>query len=140
MRIVLADDSKEVRSALRLLLQESGERGESSPGLFQSTIVEAANAAALIRHVEEGSFDIVLLDWELPGLPSGELVAEIRRLSPGCRVVAMSGQPEARKRSLALGVDGFVSKNEPPDELLKLLHLAKTATNERVDSRDAFRL
>ena len=124
MRIVLADDNKEIRFALGLLLRESGARPEGSPEPFQSNIVEAANAADVIRHLEEAHCDVVLLDWELPGLSCGELLAEIRRLASGCRVVAMSGRPEAHRHSLSLGVDGFVSKNEPPDRLLELLGMA----------------
>jgi DNA-binding NarL/FixJ family response regulator len=125
VRIVLADDNKEIRSALGLLLEESLQRtgGNAVPSPF--SLVEAANADALILRLKEGMTDAVLLDWELPGLPPAELLAEVRKLSPHCAVVAMSGRPEARRHSLSLGVDGFVSKNEPPDKLLELLGLTQ---------------
>jgi two-component system response regulator DesR len=121
MRIVVADDNNEVRSALRLLLLESGEPACVS-------VVEAADAPTLVRRLSEDPSDVVLLDWELPGLRPAELLAEMRRLAPDCRVIAMSGRPEAHGHSLSLGVDGFVSKNEPPDGLFELLRLTPTSS------------
>jgi len=40
---------------------------------------------------------------------------------PGCRVIAMSGRPEARQEALRAGCDAFVGRNDPPDSLLALL-------------------
>jgi DNA-binding NarL/FixJ family response regulator len=37
---------------------------------------------------------------------------------PGLRVIALSGQPEASKASLEAGADAFVSKGDPPEQLL----------------------
>lgn len=131
MRIVVADDNKEIRSALGLVVQESSERYVGGPEPPQYSIVEAANAATLIGRLKEESCDVVLLDWELPGLLPGEMLAQIRHLSPGCKVVAMSGHFEARRHSLSLGADAFISKNEPPDRLLELLHLTPSAPNTK---------
>jgi DNA-binding NarL/FixJ family response regulator len=130
VRIVLADDNEEIRSALGLLLRESGALREDSQAALHCTIAEADNALAVIRHLEAGPCDVVLFDWQLPGLPSGELLAKIRELSPRCTVVAMSGSPEARRQSSSLGVDAFVSKHEPPDKLLELLQLTQTVPDE----------
>jgi hypothetical protein len=33
----------------------------------------------------------------------------------------MSGRPEAENESLTAGCDAFVSRNEPPDRLVRLL-------------------
>ena len=130
VRLVIADDNTEIRSALGLLLRESVGRCDDAPASVSCGIIEAADAAAVVRHLKEGPCDFVLLDWELPGLPPGELLAEIRRLSPDCRVIAMSGRPEARRYSSNLGVHGFVSKNEPPDRLLELLDMTGPTPSE----------
>jgi DNA-binding NarL/FixJ family response regulator len=118
VRIVLADDEQRVRSALRLLLQEltkdvSGARQERP-----FVIVEAAGAEAVVRELREEVVDLLLLDWELPGMAAGELISKVRGLSPDCVVIAMSGRPEAARDAAGRGVDAFISKNEPPDKLV----------------------
>lgn len=109
LRVVLADNQPEIRSALRLLLEE--EAGLAVAG-------EAADSAALLSLLAESEVDLVLLDWELPGLAGPSLLESVRRLRPALPVVALSGRPEARGESLAAGADAFVSKGEPPERLL----------------------
>jgi len=120
VRILLADDNKEIRSALRLLLEEL-EGDERSDCSTYYSIEEATDAKSALSLLERQPIEAVLLDWELPGLAPDRLVHEIKALQPRCIVIAMSGRPEARRRSLQVGVDGFVSKSEPPDTLLALL-------------------
>ena len=109
MRVLLADDQTRVRSALRLLL-------EQEPGL--SVVGEAAEAEDLLAQVEATQPDLVLLDWELPGLRTDDWLSVIRALCPQLKVIALSGQPEARRAALSAGADAFVSKGEPPERLL----------------------
>ena len=109
MRVLLADDQTKVRSALRLLL-------EQEPGL--SVVGEAAEAEDLLVQVEVTQPDLVLLDWELPGLRTDDRLSVLRALCPQLKVIALSGQPEARRAALSAGADAFVSKGEPPERLL----------------------
>jgi CheY-like chemotaxis protein len=116
MRTLLADDNGKIRAALRLLLHELGEQD----------VVEAAETAGALAALDAGGVELVLLDWELVDGPFGSddgsrFVEELRRKAPGCRVIAMSGRPEARQDSLRAGCDAFVSRNDPPDLLLALL-------------------
>lgn len=108
VRILLADDQYSVRSALRLLL-------EHEPGL--QVVGETANAAQLSQKLAETSPDQILLDWSLPGLKRS-MVAALRQEHPNCRIIVLSGRPEARSEALAAGADWFVSKTEPPELLL----------------------
>jgi DNA-binding NarL/FixJ family response regulator len=112
MRIMLADNRPKVRFALRALL-------ERQSGL--EIIGEAVGAQDLLARAEESCPDIVLLDWELPGMAPTELVAKLRQACPDVLVVALSGRVNARKESLAAGVDAFVSKGEPPERLLSAI-------------------
>jgi len=112
MRVLLADDQSKVRSALRLLL-------EQQPGL--SVVSEAAEAEDLLAQVEATQPDLVLLDWELPGLRTDDRLSTLRRLCPRLKVIALSGQLEARRAALTAGADGFVSKGDPPEQLLTTL-------------------
>lgn len=112
MRILLADDQITVRSALRLLLEEEPQ---------VEIIGESADATAVLQAVERAEPDLILLDWELPGLSPVQLLRLLRYERPLLRIIALSSRPEARKRALAAHVDAFVSKSAPPEELLAVV-------------------
>ena len=117
MRVLLADDQSKVRSALRLVL-------EQQPGIH--VLGEAVDTTGLLDWVTVTCPDLVLLDWELPGLEadgpstgSGQrLLSTLRELCPCLAVIALSGRPEARRAALDAGADAFVSKGDPPERLL----------------------
>jgi len=109
MRVLLADDQAKVRSALRLLLKHQ-------PGI--SILGEAVDTTGLLDWVKAACPDLVLLDWELPGLEVDDLLPTLHELCPRLAVIALSGRPEARQAALDAGVDAFVSKGDPPERLL----------------------
>ena len=65
--------------------------------------------------------DLVLLDWELPGLPTIGSLPGLHRICPNLLVIVLSGRPETRREALAAGADAFVSKADPPERLLATL-------------------
>lgn len=113
MRVFLADDQESVRSALRLLLeQEAG----------MEIVGEAGDAAHLLALVEQAAPDVILLDWELPGLPGVDLLRLLRFLRPGTAIVALSGRPESCQEANKAAVNAFVSKCASSEALLAVLH------------------
>lgn len=113
MRILLADDQSKVRSALRLLL-------EQEPDI--NVLGEAVDATGLLDWVRVACPDLVLLDWELPGQQQPvDLLATLRTRCPHVLVIALSGRPEARAAALAAGAHAFVSKGDPPEQLMAAL-------------------
>lgn len=120
MRVLLADDSPEVRSALRLLLEQLD---------GYEIVGEAADTPALLSDCEALRPDVVLLDWELPGaqvFAEGEplrfgAVSALRALLPGVRVVALSVIPHVTGEALSAGADAFVCKSDPPSRLVETL-------------------
>ena len=46
------------------------------------------------------------------------LVPSLRQNCPGIVIIALSGRLEAHRAARELGVDAFVSKSSPPDQLL----------------------
>ena len=113
MRVILADDQMQVRSALRLLL-------EQEPG-FQ-VAGEAADATGLLVAATEKAPDLVLLDWELPGLPTAQLLRLLRYERPLLKIIAMSSRPEVAQPALDAGAQAFLSKSEPPERVLSIIH------------------
>jgi DNA-binding NarL/FixJ family response regulator len=109
MHILLADDQKKVRFALRVLL-------ERQPGV--SIVGEVANDTELLSQIQETCPDVLLLAWELPDGDPASLLLEVHRLCPALVVIVLSGRPEVRQAALAAGADSFVSKGDPPECLL----------------------
>jgi DNA-binding NarL/FixJ family response regulator len=112
LRVLLADDQLAVRSALRLVL-------EQEPDV--DVVGEVAEAEHLLAEVGLANPDLLLLDWELPGLPTAGLLSALRALCPAIQVVALSGRPEAREPALQTGARAFVCKGDPPERLLAII-------------------
>jgi two-component system response regulator DesR len=114
MRVLLADDQEKVRSALKLFIEQEG-------GFC--VVGEAITASDLLHNIIRTNPQVVLLDWELPGLPDSPYkLNPLRLVAPDLKIIALSGVPEARKSALAEGADGFVSKSEPPENVLRALY------------------
>ena len=112
MRILLADDQVQVRSALRLLLEQEQR---------VCVVGEAAEATGLLLSIAKMEPDLVLLDWELPGLPILQLLRLLWYENPLLKIIAMSSQPRAKQLALDAGVERFISKGEPPDQVLAII-------------------
>ncbi len=124
MRVFFADDEIKVRSALRLLLEQE------TRALVM--VGEAADARSLLAQAQAAQPDLVLLDWELPGLrPNGHaavvespgaLIVKLHELCPTLKIIALSGSPEARREVLEAGADEFICKVDSPERLVEVLH------------------
>jgi DNA-binding NarL/FixJ family response regulator len=112
LNILIGDAQPRVRFGLRLLL-------EQQPGW--RIIGEADDAQALMDHIHCGCPDLILLDWELPGMPAEKLITLIRETCPHLRVLFMSGKDELRQMALQAGADVFAYKADPPEKLLDLI-------------------
>ena len=112
LNILIGDAQPRVRFGLRLLL-------EQQPGWRVAG--EAVDAQALIKAVLSSCPDLVLLDWELPGMPARELLAVLRQACPHLGVIFMSGKDELRQAVLQAGADVFAYKADPPEKLLGLI-------------------
>ncbi len=110
--VIVADDEPAIRSALGLALKQK---------LSIQNLSEAANMEELLGRSREAGATLILLDWELPGLAAKAGLTALRRQNPSLKVVALSARPEARQMALAAGADAFVSKTEPPDNMLRLI-------------------
>jgi DNA-binding NarL/FixJ family response regulator len=113
MRVLLADDHTQVRWALRTVIREES-------GLI--LVGEASEARDLLAQAQALRPDLILLEWELSGQQTGDLLLALRALAPDVRVIVLSQAPEAKEPALKAGADAFVSKAEPPDQLLTALH------------------
>ncbi|MCP4614565.1 MAG: response regulator, partial [Planctomycetes bacterium] len=79
---------------------------------------EVTRVDDLLAQLEKRCVDLVLLDWELPGLKPESLLSSIHYCCPELKIVAISGRPESRNKALGAGADKFVSKADAPERLL----------------------
>ena len=121
MRVLLADSQSRVRFALCSLLEEQS-------GLL--VVGEAIDCQELLAQAEADCPDLVLIDWDLPGMARVDLFAALREMCPGLHVIALSGRPEVEQEALAAGAQAFVSKAGPPEPLLAAIQSVK-ALRER---------
>jgi DNA-binding NarL/FixJ family response regulator len=109
IRILLADESAEIRSALRLLLETR---------LDWELISEARDMQHVLAQVEDSHPACVILDWNLPGRPTRERISVLRALVPKIKVIVINTHPENRDQVLSEGADAFICKTDPPSKLL----------------------
>jgi DNA-binding NarL/FixJ family response regulator len=109
MRIVLADGQANVRFALRILLERQPE---------VQVVDEAADLGGLLSRIGDTCPDLVVLDWGLGDAAQADALSILRQVCPDLAVIALSGRPEDRRAALVAGVDAFVCKTDPPEELL----------------------
>jgi DNA-binding NarL/FixJ family response regulator len=114
LRVVIADDSEEIRNLLELLISEI--EGIEISG-------KAKNGAEALRMVKELRPDVVVLDVSMPYKSGIEVLEEIREDYISTTIIMLTVDPQLREYCLNAGADHFFSKNEIGDlvEILQLL-------------------
>jgi DNA-binding NarL/FixJ family response regulator len=75
--------------------------------------------------------DVLLLDWDLPGQPMPDLLADLHKLEPRPMLAVIGVRPEVEQPALAAGADIFVGKSVPPSALVAMLRtMQKTMTTD----------
>lgn len=85
---------------------------------------EATTAAEVIHHIGTREFDVLLLDVALPDGSGIDLIADVRAKSPKTQVVMFTNVPNQQERCLELGAVAYLSKETPPDVLIKAIEAA----------------
>lgn len=115
IRLLIAEDQNMVRGALSALLTLSGH--------FE-VVFEAANGDDAFTFAYQNTVDIVLTDIEMPGRSGLELAADLfSRLEAPPKLVLLSTFSRLGyvARARALGIQGYLLKESPSDELARAL-------------------
>ena len=116
IRVLLVDDSWEVRERLRILLLKE-------PDIELTG--EAGDGAEAIAMIERTPVDVVVMDLNLPEIGGFETARRILLEDPGIRVVIISFQsdPNYVKAAFRAGVTGYLLKDCAFEELVEAVHI-----------------
>jgi DNA-binding response OmpR family regulator len=101
IRIMIIDDSEEMRSLLKDFLEEEG---------FE--IDSVGNGVDALGKLSREYFDLVVTDIRMPGLSGLDILPKIRRLNPGAPIIVMTayGSDNLKRRSLERGATIYLEK------------------------------
>ena len=108
--ILIADDDSDIRQALRMSLEACS---------FE--ILEAGNGQEALQKAIQESPDLILLDWFMPGMNGGDLLAALRSHSGLSQtpIIVMTGAEDAVIEVIQLGAQASIVKPFSPKEVLK---------------------
>lgn len=106
-KLLLVDDDQQFAPCALEMLKELGVQAQwAIDGLSALEMVET-------HHKNADDYDIVLLDWQMPGLNGIETARKIRMLIGGhipVLLISAYDWDDLRKEAEAVGVDGFIPK------------------------------
>lgn len=109
-RILLADDHGIVRLGTSIAIGEI---------LANSNITQSADFNEMVSHLKTNSFDLLLLDINMPGGNNIKMIEEALHIQPGLKILVYSSYDESlyALRYLQVGAAGYLSKNSTKSEL-----------------------
>jgi DNA-binding NarL/FixJ family response regulator len=139
IKVLVADDHPVVRKGLQTLLSRQ---------VHLRIVGEAADGDEALRKARELSPDVVLMDISMPGMNGLAVTEVLRKEAPEMKVLVLSvhSNKDYIFRVIQAGAHGYVSKEAPPEELLRAIEsvsagephfsedIARAALNEFVSS------
>ena len=112
-RVLVADDSSTMRKIIIRSLQAVGVKD----------VAEAADGSEAIALFEPGKFDLVLTDWNMPGMTGLDLLKAIRAQDTQIPVIMVTTEAEKSRvlEAIQAGVTDYLVKPFTADTLREKL-------------------
>jgi CheY-like chemotaxis protein len=103
MRVLIVDDSRTMRLLVRRVIERS---------IFRLDVEEASNGTTALSRFDHDSFDLVFLDYNMPGLNGIETLERVLARDPSTKVIMFSAErdDEHVRQAAALGASAFLYK------------------------------
>jgi two-component system, OmpR family, KDP operon response regulator KdpE len=99
-RVLVVDDEADIRQVARAALERDGHEVET-----------AGDGEEALARLEEGAFDLVIADWNMPRVDGFELVRRLRKTSSvPVLVLTVRSEERDKVRVLDAGADDYVTK------------------------------
>lgn len=114
-RVLIADDHAMIRAGLRRWLEQDRS---------VEAVAEACSGAETLQQLRDGSWDLVVLDINMPDRSGIDILRHIRSGHPQTRVLVISGFSEKQYAIYALraGASGYLAKDQAPEEFMRAVH------------------
>lgn len=108
---MIADDDPAIRELLTQILSD------------HYAVEEAVNGEEALEGIKSGKYDLVLLDFQLPGMNGIDVLKQLRDRQGELPVILITGHgsPNMAIQASSLGVYGFMSKPFEIEDLLQLV-------------------
>ncbi|GAB2821129.1 response regulator transcription factor [Ferruginibacter profundus] len=116
INVLVIDDHKMVRDGLKLMLQ-------SLNRWMPFKVVDAETAESALVKISKTNFELIIIDYRLPGLSGAEVVYRILRFKPMAKILVLSSYDELAyiQSMIDAGAKGYVLKSIEPAEMLKAI-------------------
>jgi len=114
-KMLIIDDEEIVLKSCRKIFEAEG-----------FNVVTTVNPQEGLKLVSESHFDVILVDWMMPGFDGMDVVEEIDKRSPNSTVVMISGYPSVGRATEAMkrGAMDYLAKPFRPEEVVEVVKKA----------------
>lgn len=136
-KILIVDDHLVVRTGVTIILQNE---------IDNLDISYASNFPETIKVLNETVFDLIILDINIPGGKTTEMITEIRNVLPEVKILMFSAHEEESYalRYIHTGADGYLNKLSGEENIVEavksIMDYGKYLTDEIIDKLNDFTL
>jgi len=109
-KILVVDDEEGLRLLYKEELEDDG-----------AEVTLAASGEEAIERLEEGSFDLILLDIKMPGMDGVEVLRKVKEKWSGIPVILCTAYPHYKHDFGTWASDAYVVKSSDLSELKKTM-------------------
>ena len=111
-RVLVVDDDADIRVNITDILNDLG---------YETAMAEDGEAA--LNCVRASSFEVVVLDYKMPGMDGVTLCRELKKLQPSIATIMVTAYAgnDGAKQAIDAGAQNVLRKPVDIDELLKII-------------------